>query len=167
MSIDPVFQIMLNVFSLIFVIVNLFVGAKIVSKYFAFKNTVYFFIGFAWIGIAFPWLPETFNLIFRLFNAPIDDNVLLILFATVNLIVIPIFVILWILAINKLTGLKQLYKQALLISTIILSAIFEAYILIFLAIDPTFVGTVSTERLYTVNWSLNMNLLLLVLLVLY
>lgn len=156
---------MLNVFSLIFVIVNLSVGARIISKYFEFRNNVYIFIGSAWIGIAFPWLPETLNLIFRLVNLSIRDSVLLWLFVSVNVIVIPLFVILWIMAINKLTRIKEIYKKGLLISAIILSLILEIYIFVFLSIDPPMVGTVSEIRKYTVNWSDYVNLLLLVLLI--
>ncbi|TXT61958.1 MAG: conserved membrane protein of unknown function [Promethearchaeota archaeon] len=165
MSIDPILQIMLNVFSLIFVVVNLLVGARIISKYFELRNKVFIYIGFAWIGIAFPWLPEIFNLIFRLINLQANDLFLLILFAIVNLIVIPPFVILWILALNKLTGIRDIFKKILLISAIILSVVFELFIFVFLSIDSPLVGKVSETREYTVNWSTYVNLLLIVLLV--
>ncbi|MBD3211425.1 MAG: hypothetical protein GF311_02365 [Candidatus Lokiarchaeota archaeon] len=165
MSIDPSLQIMLNVFSLIFVVVNLLVGARIISKYFELRNKVFIYIGCAWIGIAFPWLPEIFNLIFRLINLQANDLFLLVLYAIVNLILIPPFVILWILALNKLTGISDIFKKILLLSAIILSVIFELFILIFLSIDSPLVGTVSETRAYTVNWSTYINLLLIVLLV--
>jgi hypothetical protein len=165
MSIDPSLQIMLNVFSLIFVVVNLLVGARIVSKYFELRNKVFIYIGCAWIGIAFPWLPEIFNLIFRLINLQANDLFLLVLYAIVNLILIPPFVILWILALNKLTAISDIFKKILLLSAIILSVIFELFILIFLSINSPLVGTVSETRAYTVNWSAYINLLLIVLLV--
>jgi len=43
-------------FNLIFVIISIIVGLKILSKYFEFEKRYYIYIGITWIGISTPWM---------------------------------------------------------------------------------------------------------------
>jgi hypothetical protein len=146
------------IFSLIFVGVNIIVGLKIISRYFDYKATIFLLIGTAWLGMSLPWVPETLKFFFLIFTPQIEPLSLMILYLVVNNVMSPFFLILWVIAMNKLTGLKDLYKKGLLIATLIIVALFELIILILVAINPALllnqskgIDGISITR-YTVFW---------------
>ncbi|TFF97250.1 MAG: hypothetical protein EU547_04820 [Promethearchaeota archaeon] len=140
-------------FSLVFIIITLIVGAKIIRKYFSTDSTVFLIIGLAWIGLSFPWLPEAFKFFFILFQVTPQEDLLVLLYLGVNIMAAPIVLILWIYGTNKLLSIQDKYKKALLILTIVLTVLFESLILILLPINKDFIVSAYQPELYSINWS--------------
>lgn len=140
-------------FSLIFIIITLIVGVRIIWNYFNKKAIVFLLIGLAWIGLSFPWLPEAFKFFFILFNADIGETTALSLYLILNIMSSPIFLIIWIIAINELITIKKIYKNLFMYGTIVLTVVFELLIIIFLLIDRNLIVAEYVTELYSILWS--------------
>ncbi len=160
-------QIIINtfiicIFSLVFVSINIVVGINIISKYFNYKATIFVYIGAAWLGMAFPWMPETLKFFFLIFQPKIDAFTLVILYLVVNIMAAPLFLILWVSSMNRLTAMKDIYKKGIQIATIAIVVLFEIMILLLAIVDPTLLLNQSkgadagiagiSEVRYTVFW---------------
>ncbi len=144
----------LCIFSLIFILITLLVGGKIMGRYFSTNSNVFLIIGVAWIGLSFPWLPEALKLFFISFQADLSENTVILLYLGVNIMAAPAFLILWIIGVNKLLPIKKSQKRGLLIGTLLLSITFEFLIVILLSLDKDFIVSKYIPELYSVNWSL-------------
>jgi hypothetical protein len=145
---------LISIFSLIFVGINIIVGIKIILKYTAYRASIFLLIGTAWLGMSFPWMPETLKVFFMLFNISIDAYSLMLLYLIVNILTTPWFLPVWVISINKLTSLKRSYKRILLLITLILVVLFEILILSIFVINPSLLlqeKGIAMER-YTVFW---------------
>lgn len=140
-------------FSLVFIIITLIVGARIVSKYFSTDSSVFLIIGLAWIGLSFPWLPEAFKFFFILLQVPLQENFLILLYLGVNIMAAPIVLILWIYGTNKILSIRNSHKKGLFIGTVVLTILFESLIVILLPINKDFIVSGYTPEFYSINWS--------------
>ena len=52
-----------GIFSLIFVIISLFIGLLILSKYFKYRVKELILVGFSWMGMSIPWLGDATNFV--------------------------------------------------------------------------------------------------------
>ena len=50
-----------GIMALLFCINGLIIGISILLKYREYKSIVYVYIGIAWLGLAFPWLPDAIS----------------------------------------------------------------------------------------------------------
>ena len=127
-----------GIFGLIFVIISLFIGILILSKYFKYHRKELILVGFSWMGMSLPWLGDAVNFIVILTTgeAITPQFSFLISFAA-----LPIVVLCWLAAFSELTSNKHKF----LILTIygIIGAVFEVVFLYFLFTDVTLLGTYS------------------------
>lgn len=158
-------QIIINtfivcIFSLIFISINLVVGINIISRFFDYKAQIFLFVGIAWLGLSLPWIPETIKFFFLLLGAEIEALSLMVLYLIINIMAAPLFLIIWVYAMNQLTDLKDVVQRGLFYGTIVIVGLFEIMIIILGIIDPRLllnpskgveVMGISLER-YTVFW---------------
>jgi len=140
-------------FSLVFIIITLIVGARIIRRYFSTNSIVFLIIGVAWIGLSFPWLPEAFKFFFIIFQVPLQEDFLILLYLGVNIMAAPIVLILWIYGTNKLLSIKDIFKKALLIGTVVLTAIFETLIVVLLPLNKDLLVSKYVPAQYSIVWS--------------
>jgi len=126
---------------LVFSIISLTVGIKIMAKYFKFKRKEFLFLGLAWIALASPWYPGTISFILG-FILGLERLSTELYFLIGNVLIPPCFV-LWIVVFTDLL-LKQ--KQKLIV---ILFAIGNALYLVvffyFLFTNPIVIGELKGE----------------------
>ena len=67
MALNPL-DILNGVFSLIFVVISLFIGLVILTRYFKYKERIYFLVGATWIFISEPWWPSCVSFLVALSN---------------------------------------------------------------------------------------------------
>jgi len=103
-----------GVFSFIFVAISLFVGFIILSRYFKYKERVYFLVGATWVLIASPWWPSSLSFLVALSN---DVGIAPDAYFLIGNILVPLAVVLWLLAFTEFLYTEK-RKLILIIFTI-------------------------------------------------
>ena len=146
--------------SLMFCIVAMFIGISILLKYREFKSIVYVYIGLAWWGLAFPWLPDAISFLMILI---IDTSLNLYVYFIVGNAFLPFFLFLWISAVCDFIY-KNKKKKILTVYTI-LSIAFEIVFFILLFSDINQIGQLVPGRPFTVDFGILVILLLLAIII--
>ncbi|TXT65966.1 MAG: conserved membrane protein of unknown function [Promethearchaeota archaeon] len=123
--------------SLVFVIMSLIIGIKIILKYFEYKQKVHIAVGLAWIFLSSSWWHAAFNFIsLWFFNAPINNYVAIFM---VNGFISPA-VLCWMYSVTTL--LYERLKREIMIPSLIIFGLYEIIFLILLFVNPNLVGIV-------------------------
>lgn len=124
-----------GVFSVIFVAISLLVGFTILSRYFKYKERVYFLVGSTWVLISSPWWPSSLSFLVALSNGVgITEEA----YFLIGNILVPVAVALWLLAFTEFLYTE---KRKLILSIFaIIGLIFEVLFLIILFLNPDFIG---------------------------
>ncbi|MBY8989650.1 MAG: hypothetical protein KGD58_02765 [Candidatus Lokiarchaeota archaeon] len=124
-----------GVFSLIFVAISLFVGFIILTRYFKYKERVYFLVGATWVLIASPWWPSSLSFLVALSNGTgITEEA----YFLIGNIFVPLAVVLWLLAFTEFLYTEK--RKLILIIFTIIGLIFEVLFLTILFLNPDFIG---------------------------
>ena len=146
--------------SLIFCITAMFIGITILLKYREFKSIVYVYIGIAWWGLAFPWIPDAVSFLMILI---IDIQLNLYVYFIIGNAFLPIFLFLWISAVCEFIY-KNKKKQILTIYTI-LSIAFEIIFFFLLFTDIDQIGQLVPGRPFTVDFGILVIFLLIAIII--
>ena len=134
MALNPL-DFMNGIFSIIFVIFSFAIGFIILTRYFKYKEKIYFFVGATWIFISEPWWPSTISFLVALYNnVGISPGIYFLL----GNVFIPLAIILWLLAFTEFLYSEK-RKLILSIYTII-GALFEVLFFIFLFLNQNLIG---------------------------
>ncbi|MFX1329068.1 MAG: hypothetical protein ACFE91_13155 [Promethearchaeota archaeon] len=134
MALNPL-DILNGVFSLVFVVISLFVGFVILSKYFKYKERIYLMVGATWIFISEPWWPSCISFLVAIRNGV---GIPLEVYFLIGNIFVPLAITLWLLAFTEFLYSEK-RKLILLIFTIS-GIVFEILFFIFLFSDPSLIG---------------------------
>lgn len=146
-----------GLFSLLFVIISLILGFKILSKYFKYKSKLYILVGLSWIGVANPWFPDSISFIMNLI---IEQSLPVELYFIIGNAFIPLALLCWLVAYTNMISKKG--KSLVLGLTIILSIIFEVAFFYLLLTDIDLIGTINPARPFTVDFGLFITIYLLI-----
>ncbi len=137
MALDTI-TIVSGVFSILFVAISSYVGLRIAYKYVKMKQKVFLCVGFAWVGIVSPWWPSSLSFIIALFNG--GEGLLNApeIYFIVGNVMIPLFVLLWMIAYTELLAKKQ--QKIILLLIIVYGVVFELIFWILLLTDSTAIG---------------------------
>lgn len=131
-----------GIFSVILVIIFIFVGLRIALRYFKIKEKTYLFVGLCWILIGESWYPSSTSFIIALFN----DGLGLISFPEIYFIIgtslLPFTLTFWLIAFTELMY-KQKQRIIIMISTIG-GILFEIFLFYFLLTNPSIIGTLES-----------------------
>ena len=131
-------DILNGIFSLVFVIISLFVGFLILVRYFRYKEKIYFFVGTTWILISEPWWPSSLSFLISLSNG---SGLLPEVYFIIGNVLVPLAIALWLLAFTDFLFTEK-RKMILSIFTII-GIIFEIIFFTLLSIDPILIGNLN------------------------
>jgi len=134
MVLDPI-VIINGVSSLIFVIICILVGIFIIINYFQHKNINLIYVGLAWIGLSEPWWSSSFSFLVALFN---DSGLSNEIYLFIGNAFLPIFVLLWLVAMGNLLDWK--WKKYITSIYSIGAIIFEIIFIYFLFTNYTLIG---------------------------
>lgn len=149
-----------GLFSLLFVLISLILGFKILSKYFKYKSNLYILVGLSWIGVANPWFPDSISFIM---NLVLQESLPVELYFIIGNAFIPLALLTWLIAYTNMISKK---RQKLVISiTIILSIAFEIVFFYLLITDIDQIGIISPARPFTVDFGILITIYLLVVIV--
>ncbi|MFX0072264.1 MAG: hypothetical protein ACFFAO_14355 [Candidatus Hermodarchaeota archaeon] len=119
-------------FTLIFIIISILVGVRILLKYFTFKEKEYITVGLSWIFISSPWWGSGFSFLSILLTQQTLDPVV---YLFVGNAFVPIAILCWIYSFTQL-AYPDLTKKLLILFTIIYIP-YEIYVIYFLIVDPS------------------------------
>ncbi len=130
-------ELLNGILLLIFNVIALLIGTKILSKYIQYKQKVLLYIGFTWIFLSCPWYPAGISFIMFLVTRRYLNPVI---YMIIGNIFIPIAIILWLVAFTDLVWKK---KHKIVIPIFMAySAVFYVIFFYLLSIDPLLIGDV-------------------------
>lgn len=132
-------EILQGSFSLIFVIISIIIGVKILIKYFEYKSNQFLLVGLTWIGLSTPWWPDSINLILILTTNSILSIEANFIIGTSTM---PFFLLVWLKAFTDLVYKEK--QKYILIIFLIIGIIFEIIFYYFLFTQPNLIGTFET-----------------------
>lgn len=132
-------EILQGSFSLIFVIISIIIGVKILIKYFEYKSNQFLLVGLTWIGLSTPWWPDSINLILILTTNSILSIEANFIIGTSTM---PFFLLIWLKAFTDLVYKEK--QKYILIIFLIIGIIFEIIFYYFLFTQPNLIGTFET-----------------------
>ncbi|MGQ4875273.1 MAG: hypothetical protein ACP6IY_14505 [Promethearchaeia archaeon] len=148
-------EILQGFLSLMFVVISIVLGLKIILKYFEFKKRELFLVGLSWIGMSFPWLGDAINIILIL----IIKQTLPSIFSLTIYSFLPLFLICWLIAFTDLV-IKQ-YQKIIIGFAIIFSIIFEIVFYSLLLKDEKLIGEYRKGP-FQITWNIFMSLFLII-----
>jgi len=148
--------------ALLFCINAFIVGIIILLKYREFKSIVYVKIGLAWLGLAFPWLPDAISFLMILLS---DTPLNLYVYFIIGNAFLPLFLFLWISAVCDFIYKKK--KKLILTIYSILSIAFEILFFFLLITDIDQIGQLVEDRAFTIDFEIIVIALLLAIIILF
>ena len=137
MALEPL-DIINGIFSIIFVLISLLIGFIILSKYFKFKERIYYLVGVTWIFISEPWWPSSISFLVALSN---EVGLSAQVYFLIGNIFAPLSIALWLTAFTEFLYTEK-RKQILMIFAIY-GLLFEILFFIFLFVDPNIIGVLN------------------------
>ena len=134
-------EILQGTFCLIFTVITIIVGIKIMSKYFKYRRREHFIIGLTWILITGPWLAMSIDFLMIISIGTTLYNISKEAYAVIAMAFLPIASFFWISEITKLTDIKNQNRIFILVICLVLFIIFEIIFFYFLFTDLTLIGT--------------------------
>lgn len=136
-------------FSLIFIIVSIVIGLKILWTYFEHKKYQLILLGLFWIGVTVPWWPNAITfLMVMLFNAPVTIKTYFIL----GFAFLPITVIIGLIGFSSLLSIGKIKRYFIIFVFAGLNLGFEILFFYFVLTDVSFIATFS--GIFTVEYSI-------------
>lgn len=126
-----------GILSICFASISIFVGAKIVSKYFEYRKKTFLYVGLTWIGLVSMWYASSISVIMILSTGNgISDE--LYMFIGNGLLSITAFI--WMIPFTELVFKKR--QKVILILSGIYFGLFELYFIYYLFTNPSVLGEV-------------------------
>lgn len=124
-----------GVFSIIFVTISLLIGFIILSRYFKYKERIYFLVGATWIFISEPWWPSSLSFLIALSNGiGLSPEI----YFLIGNIFVPLAIVLWLLAFTEFLYSEK--RKLILIIFAIIGVVFEILFFSFLFLNSGLIG---------------------------
>ncbi|MFX0141358.1 MAG: hypothetical protein ACFFDN_47410, partial [Candidatus Hodarchaeota archaeon] len=134
MTLNPL-DIVNGTFSLIFVAISIMVGLIILSRYFRYKEKVYFYVGTTWLFISSSWWSSSVSFLVALTN---EVGIPSQLYFLIGNFFTPFAIILWLLAFTEFLYTEK--RKLILLTFSIYGLIFEIVFFILLFLAPSQIG---------------------------
>lgn len=119
-------------FTLIFIIISLLVGIRILLKYFSYQKKEFLTVGLAWIFLSSPWWGSGFSFLSILL---IQQTLTPFIYLLLGNAFVPIAILCWIYSFTELA--YPHLKKKLLILFLIIYTPYEIYVIYFLFVNPS------------------------------
>ncbi|MFX1363678.1 MAG: hypothetical protein ACFFCE_09280 [Promethearchaeota archaeon] len=129
-----------GIFALIFITISIIIGFRILLKYITLKRKELFTIGLAWIFLSSAWWGGAASFLWMIFT---DERLSLIPFLIMSNMFIPIALICWIYSVVHIFYTES--EKIITFLVIIVCAIYDLLILVFLFIDTDLVGHIEGD----------------------
>lgn len=131
LSIEQIFR---GSFSLVFVIISVFIGLRLISKYFKYQEKSFIGVGLTWIFLSTSWWWPAFNFILNFFMCSLNYTSYLIL---ANGFIAPALIS-WLYSFTTLA--YENWTKKVLSFSLVITIPYEIILLILIFIKPSYVG---------------------------
>ena len=115
--------------------ISIYVGLRLILKYFKLRKRELLLVGLCWIFIACPWYPGGISFLMYIFTS---QNLTDVPYFIIGNVFIPIALVLWIMVISKFLKVKR--KNLLIFLFVLFGIFFEVVFFVLLSIDPSLIG---------------------------
>ena len=115
--------------------ISIYVGLRLILKYFKLRKMELLLVGLCWIFIACPWYPGGISFLMYIFTS---QNLTDVPYFIIGNVFIPIALVLWIMVISKFLKVKR--KNLLIFLFVLFGIFFEVVFFVLLSIDPSLIG---------------------------
>ena len=115
--------------------ISIYVGLRLILKYFKLRRRELLLVGLCWIFIACPWYPGGISFLMYIFTS---QNLTDVPYFIIGNVFIPIALVLWIMVISKFLKVKR--KNLLIFLFVLFGIFFEVVFFVLLSIDPSLIG---------------------------
>ena len=143
---------------IIYVIVSLVIGIRLMTKYFQNKNTIFIYVGLTWIGLSTLWLAASISFILALTTG---DWLPPIPYFLIGVSLIPFFLFMWMIAFSSLVF--EYYKNIFLGVFAIFCMIIEVIFFYLLFTDHSMIGIQNTP--IDTDWGIFMTIYLILVII--
>ena len=141
------FKILQGISILAFVLVTVFVAIRIGLKYFKNREVEYILIGLTWVGLASPWFPDAICFVANFFFPGIPYWYLNeIFYLVVGMGFLPLYAVLWLIALRKLVYHKK--GTHMILINIIIGIIFMVSFFSLLFVDKSHIASIDPIDVY-------------------
>ena len=133
-----IIEILNFIFSIVGLIIAVFIGLKAISKYFEYGRREYLLIGLVFILLTEPWWPSIILFFFLIITGTYIKLEIILLLGNIFL---PFTTLLWLVAFTNLLDYKR--KKEIYIIFIIHGLFFEIFLFYFLLTNPSMIGEIS------------------------
>ena len=130
-----IIEIVNGVLSLVFVIISIILGLKIIKKYFQNKNSNVLCAGIVWLIVCEPWFAISISFLFYLFTSKVLP---LEIFFLIGFPLLPLGIFLWLIIFTNFLYVQ--YRKQILIGFALSAIVIELIFLIFLFTDVSLLG---------------------------
>ena len=123
-------ELLHGTFTLIFIVISILIGIRILLKYFTYEQKEFITVGLAWIFLSSGWWGSGFSFLSILLVQQTLDQFSYLFLGNVF---IPVAIICWIYSFTSLA--YEHLKKKLLVIYILICIIFEIYLIISLIIE--------------------------------
>jgi hypothetical protein len=124
-----------GLFSLIFIVITTFLGLFIAYHYKKSKQITLLYVGFALPCLSIPWYPSSISFLMILFTGQgLSEQ----FYFFIGNAFIPIFLLLWMIAMTQLIFNKK--KKSIILIYIIIGIMFESTFIFYLITNPRMIG---------------------------
>jgi len=130
-------EILHGTFTLIFVLFSIFLGIRILLRYFQVKDTSFLLVGLTWIFMSSGWFGSGFSFLsILLFKNPLDTFT----YFFIGNAFIPIAIVCWVWFTIPMIFPEK--RKSIIVIYILIYILFEILLIIFLIVDYTLVGEI-------------------------
>ncbi len=151
-------EIINGILGIIYVIVSIVIGIRLMTKYFQNKNTIFIYVGLTWIGLSTLWLAASISFILALITGrglpPIP-------YFLIGVSLIPFFLFTWMIAFSSLVF--EYYKKIVLGVFAIFCMILEVIFFYLLFTDHSMIGVQNTP--IDTDWGIFMTIYLILVII--
>ena len=126
------------IFSLLGLIIAVFIGLRVISKYFEYGRREFLLIGVVFILLTEPWWPSILLFLSLIITGSYLKIEIILLLGNIFL---PLTTLFWLVACNNLLNYKR--KKMIYTIFIIHGILFEIFLFYFILTDPSEIGEIS------------------------
>jgi len=142
-------EILHGTLTIVFVIISILIGLRIISRYFKLKKSQFLLFGIFWIGMTTPWWPNIITFIMVLVTGGTID---IAFYVVLGIAFLPITITLGLIAFLKVLPLKRKNKKIFFTIDVSANLAYEVYFFISLYIDLSLIA--KYEEIFILEWSI-------------
>jgi len=144
-----VLEILHGSLTILFVVISVILGLRIMSRYFERKRIEFLLFGLFWMGMVTPWIPNIITFVMVLATGGAID---IAIYVVIGIAFLPITITIGLIAFLKVLPITKRNKKIFFIIDVSVNIAYEIYFFIFLFVDLSFIA--AFKDIFILEWSI-------------